>query len=55
MTRQRVMRLADTDSDWPVPRDEWKRAGAYWQIPLDDRLTAYSTARTSRPGPRGWA
>ncbi|MFD8609743.1 hypothetical protein [Streptomyces sp. NPDC059631] len=55
MTRQRVMQLADTDPDWPVPRTEWKRVGAYWQIPVDGRLTRYFTTRTSQPGPKGWA
>ncbi|MFJ2819126.1 hypothetical protein [Streptomyces sp. NPDC087294] len=55
MTRQRVMQLADTDPDWPVPRTEWTRVGNYWQIPLDDRLTTYFTHRTDRPGPKGWA
>ncbi|MFF3730898.1 hypothetical protein ACFYXM_11390 [Streptomyces sp. NPDC002476] len=54
MTRQRVMQLADTDPDWPVPRTEWHRVGAYWQIPLDDRLKDYFTNRTNRPGPKGW-
>ncbi|MFJ2875516.1 MULTISPECIES: hypothetical protein [unclassified Streptomyces] len=54
LTRQRVMQLADTDPDWPVPRTEWHRAGAAWQIPFDDRLENYFKSRTNRPGPKGW-
>ncbi|MFI5621794.1 hypothetical protein [Streptomyces sp. NPDC051567] len=56
MTRQRISELADTDPNWPVPRTEWHRVGAYWQIPLDDRLAKYFSHRTPtpRPGPKGW-
>lgn len=55
LTRQRVMQLADTDPGWPVPRAEWKRVGRYWQIPWDERLQKYFSARDRRPGPKGWS
>lgn len=33
LSKQRVSQLVNTDPDWPVPRSEWKKLGAYWQIP----------------------
>lgn len=33
MSKERVSQLSKTDPDWPVPRDQWKKLGPYWQIP----------------------
>lgn len=33
MTRQRVDQLARTDPNWPVPKEQWRRVGVYWQLP----------------------
>lgn len=30
ITRQGVRYIADTDPDWPVPPEEWLRAGRVW-------------------------
>jgi hypothetical protein len=53
MSPQRVAELADTDPDWPVPRAQWRRVGAYWQLPWPP-VRAYFAARDPRPGPKGW-
>ncbi|MFI1204830.1 hypothetical protein ACH4VR_36280 [Streptomyces sp. NPDC020883] len=55
LTRQRIMQLAETDPNWPIPRSEWKRLGKYWQIPWDERLEKYFAARDRLPGPKGWS
>ncbi|MFJ5588351.1 hypothetical protein ACIQCG_01210 [Streptomyces noursei] len=55
LTRQRIMQLANTDPNWPVPRAEWKPLGRYWQIPWDDRLETYFAERDRSPGPKGWS
>jgi hypothetical protein len=54
MSPQRVAELADTDPAWPVPRAQWRRVGAYWQLPWPP-VRDYFAARSTRPGPKGWA
>jgi hypothetical protein len=54
MSPQRVAELADTDPDWPVPRAQWRRVGAYWQLPWLP-VQAYFASRDVRPGPKGWS
>ncbi len=54
LSRQRVAQLADSDPRWPVPRDEWSRAGRYWLVPWDERLETYFRTRDRTPGPKNW-
>lgn len=30
ITRQGVRHIADTDPDWPIPREQWFKAGRTW-------------------------
>jgi hypothetical protein len=54
MSPQRVSQLAETDPAWPIPRSQWRRVGAYWQLPWPP-VRAYFAARDTRPGPKGWS
>jgi hypothetical protein len=33
MSKERVSQLSKTDPRWPVPREDWKKLGPYFQIP----------------------
>ena len=54
MTRQRVAQLAETDPDWPVPKEQWRPVGRYWLLPWTP-LEPYFKVRSSRPGRKGWS
>lgn len=49
MTRQRIYQLADTDPNWPAPRDQWREIGAYKQLPWEP-VEQYFKSRQARPG-----
>jgi hypothetical protein len=53
MSRQRLYQLADTDPNWPAPRDTWRKLGAYQLLPWTP-VEAYFKTRDARPGPKGW-
>jgi excisionase family DNA binding protein len=58
MTGDRIAKLAKTDPDWPIARDQERRVGNRRKVPWEP-LRAYFAARFagrgSRPGPKGWA
>lgn len=35
ITRQGVRHIADTDSDWPVPPEQWMKIGNAWAMPWE--------------------
>ena len=47
MSRQRVGELAATDPDWPVPRAQWRRVGAYWLVPWPPVRDYFANRRRS--------
>jgi len=49
MTRQRIYQLADTDPNWPAPRNQWRQIGAYKQLPWA-AIEEYFKNRDARPG-----
>lgn len=53
MTRQRVLQLVDDDPQWPVPREQWVKLGAYWLIEWEP-VRAYFEKRVPVSGPAGW-
>jgi hypothetical protein len=44
LSKERVSQLSKTDPAWPVPRDQWKKLGPYWQLPWPP-VEAYFAAR----------
>lgn len=51
MSRQRIMQLAESDPDWPVPRAEWRTIANMWLFPWTPIREFFST-RTVRQGQR---
>ena len=35
ITRQGVRHIAETDSDWPVPPEQWMKIGNAWAMPWE--------------------
>lgn len=35
ITRAGVRHIADNDPDWPVPKEQWIKAGRTWLLPWD--------------------
>jgi hypothetical protein len=54
MSRQRVVQLAETDPNWPVPKEQWKQVGRYWLLPWPPIEAYFQQRSPSRGGPRGW-
>lgn len=46
LTRQGARFLADTDPEWPVPREEWIRIGNAWAMPWEP-IRRYLAERTT--------
>lgn len=58
MSKERVSQLSKTDPNWPIPREQWKKLGPYWQIPwppIEDyfrkRKPVHGVHRTQKPPP----
>jgi hypothetical protein len=49
MSQQRVSRLAASDPDWPVPREDWIRVGRAWLVPWEP-IRNYFENRRPQPG-----
>jgi hypothetical protein len=54
MTRQRLARLAEADSAWPIPKERMRTVGSVKLVPWS-AIESYSRVRDSRPGPKGWS
>jgi predicted GIY-YIG superfamily endonuclease len=46
MSRQRLLRLAETDPKWPVHRSQWRYIGSAWLLPWE-AVEAYLRGETS--------
>ena len=49
LSRQRVRRIADTDPDWPVPKEQWVKVGPSWAVPWEP-VAEYFRSRKPQHG-----